>query len=224
MKEPFPLVNWRETNIPLLNFTTTSLRSRCEKTKNFSGNYAPFIHPILHYTNPNIKGCRQFSNLIYKATFDKKNWVNFDNLTNTHNLDPDLPQTQISKLAKTSKLIEGKDLQYLVLRNTCLTNSKLHSMKILPSPDCTLCLHPSQNSTHRFFHCKFVQTVWEFLCEITKDTSIAHTFTFACAIVNVTNRHKNHPLILLTNFMRLLIDKARINNIKIHPNTFSTKF
>ena len=96
-------------------------------------------------------------------------------------------------------------------------------MKILPTPECTLCLHPSQNSTHRFYDCKFIQPVWEFLSEILKDTSIAHTFTLKCAIVNVTNRPINHPLILLTNYTRLLIDKAHIGGIKIHPNTFLYK-
>ena len=150
-------------------------------------------------------------------------WVNFDKLVSTHNLDPDHLKIQIVKLANTSKLIEGKDLQYLVLRNSCLTNSKLYNMKILPTPECTLCLHPKQDSAHRFYSCQFIKPVWDFLSDISKDTTIAHNFTFSCAINNVMNEPKNHPLTLLTNYTRLIINRDHINNFKIHPNTFLHK-
>ena len=54
---------------------------------------------------------------------------------------------QISKLARTSKIPEAKDLQYKILRNTCITNNKLFKWKIIDSPMCSLCKYPSQNST-----------------------------------------------------------------------------
>ena len=175
-------------------------------------------------TRPSLISAHQMiGNYFSKVSFDRKNWSNFENFSQSYNLDPPTLQTQIIKLAKTSKIIEGKDLQYLVLRNTCLTNAKLHSMQILSSPECTLCSYPSQNSKHRFFNCKFIQPVWEFLSNILQDTSIAHTFTLKCAIINVMNKPANHPLILLTNYTRLLIDRAHIGNTKIDPNTFLYK-
>ena len=96
-------------------------------------------------------------------------------------------------------------------------------MGILQSPMCTLCPHPEQDSAHRFFHCKRIKPVWEFLSEITKNTSVPHEFSFKCAIINIQETSKNHPLILLTNYTRLLIDKAHQNSTVIHPNTFLHK-
>ena len=150
-------------------------------------------------------------------------WKNFEKFSTTHNIEHESLQSQIIKLSNTSKLIEGKDLQYLLLRNTCLTNSKLHNMKILPTPECTLCLHPTQDSSHRFYFCPFIKPVWDFLSKITEGTSITHTFSYSCAIINVRGTSKNHPLVLLTNFTRLLINKAHINGTKIHPNTYLYK-
>ena len=96
-------------------------------------------------------------------------------------------------------------------------------MGILESPKCHLCPHPEQDSSHRFFHCGRVKPVWEFLSEITKNTSTPHDFSFKCAILNVEGYSKNHPLTLLTNYTRLLIDKAHQSGNNIHPNTFLYK-
>ena len=159
LRERFSQVNWKEVSIPLLSFDTAELRNKCRKAVNFCGNHAPFIHPILHHTNPNTQGCRQFSDLIQTRKFDWNQWKNFENLAVTHNIDHDSLQAQIIKLANTSKLIEGKDLQYLMLRNTCITNSKLYKMNIVTSPECTLCLHPTQDSAHRYFSCPFILPV-----------------------------------------------------------------
>ena len=150
-------------------------------------------------------------------------WSNFEKLSATHQIPPSNLERQIIKLAKTTKLVEAKDLQYLLLRNTCITNAKLHKMGILQSPGCTLCTHPSQNSTHRFYHCPHIKPVWDCLSDITKDTPIQHQFSFSCSIINVQDVPKNHPLILLTNYTRLIIDRAHINSLKIHPNTFLHK-
>ena len=147
----------------------------------------------------------------------------FKNVCSLRDPPPLKLQKQIIKLAKTSKLVETRDLQYLVLRNTCLTNKKINKMEIVQSPMCTLCPHPEQDSAHRFFHCKKVKPVWEFLSKITKNTTISHNFSFKCAIINIEGCPKNHPLILLTNYTRLLIDKAHINGNTIHPNTFLYK-
>ena len=130
---------------------------------------------------------------------------------------------QIIKLAKTSKIPEAKDLQYRVLRNTCITNNKLFKWNITESPMCSLCKHPTQNSNHQFYSCPRIKPVWEFLSEITKNTSIEHAYTETCSILNIFNVPKNHPLILLTNYTRKLIDSAHCNDIQIHPNTMLYK-
>ena len=96
-------------------------------------------------------------------------------------------------------------------------------MGVLQSPMCLLCPHPEQDSAHRFFQCEQIKPVWEFLSKITENTSITHNFSFKCAIINIEGCSKNHPLTLLTNYTRLLIDKAHINGNTFHPNTFLYK-
>ena len=223
LKERLPLANWDKISIPLISFLTASLREKCKKIATYTGNHRPLIHPLLQLTSPNIKGCKQLSKLISNDSFDDTAWSNFSKFSSTHNIPPPRLQTQITKLARTSRLIEAKDLQYLVLRNTCLTNQKLHKMHILDSPECQLCLHPQQDSTHRFFHCTHIQPVWNLLTEILKNTTSPHQFSLKCAILNVEGPPKNHPLILLTNYTRLLIEKAHLTYTKVHPNTFLYK-
>merc|ERR1711954_520908 len=89
--------------------------------------------------------------------------------------------------------------------NTCITNNKLHSMKILDSPKCTLCNHPSQNSTHRFYHCPQALLIWQLLTSITSYSLYPHDFTITTAILSIPHLPKNHPLIVLTNLTRQII-------------------
>merc|ERR1711954_615225 len=97
----------------------------------------------------------------------------FDN-----NIPGETLEKQIIKLSITSRAIEAKHLQYKVLRNTCITNNKLHAMKILDSPKCTLCNHESQDSTHRFYYCPQAQKTWQLLTNITSLTPYPHYFSF----------------------------------------------
>ena len=91
------------------------------------------------------------------------------------------------------------------------------------SPMCGLCKNPSQNSTHRFFSCPRILPVWDHLTEITRNTSIEHAFSETCAILNVFNVPKDHPLITLTNYTRKLIESAQCSEVQIHPNTMLYK-
>ena len=88
---------------------------------------------------------------------------------------------------------------------------------------CGLCKHPSQNSTHRFYNCSRVQSVWDYLSQITRNTSIEHAFSETCSILNVFNVLKNHPLILLTNYTRKMMESAHCSEVQIHPNTMLYK-
>ena len=223
LRERLPRADWKKISAPLISFTTAKIREKCKKIANFTGNLGPLVHPILQLTSPNIKGCKEFSKLISTENFEDGAWSNFAKFSSTHQIPPERLEKQIVKLAKTNKLIEARDLQFLVLRNTCLTNQKLHKMHILDSPKCQLCPHPQQDSAHRFFHCNRIKPVWELLSEIMENTSTPHIFTYKCAILNIEGVPKNHPLILLTNYTRLLIDKAHLSGNNIHPNTFLYK-
>ena len=92
-------------------------------------------------------------------------------------------------------------------------------MKITNSPKCTLCNHQSQDSTHRFFQCPQALLTWQLLTEITSYSLYPHKFSLTTAILNIPYLPKNHPLIILTNLTRQIIDKAHINSTNIHPNT-----
>ena len=61
------------------------------------------------------------------------------------------------------------------------------------------------------------------MTEIMRNTTTPHEFSFKCAILNIEGLPKNHPLILLTNYTRLLIEKAHLSGTNIHPNTFLYK-
>ena len=92
-------------------------------------------------------------------------------------------------------------------------------MKITDSPKCTLCNHPSQDSTHRFFQCPQALLTWQLLTEITSYSLYPYEFSLTTAILNIPYLPKNHPLIVLTNLTRQIIDKAHTNSTNIHPNT-----
>merc|ERR1711873_379776 len=146
-------------------------------------------------------------------SFESKHWAKFNQFQVDHEIAPEILEKQIIKLSNTSRAIEAKDLQYKVLRNTCITNNKLHRMKILDTPKCTLCNHETQDSTHRFYYCPQAQKTWQLLTNITSLTPHPHYFSFTTAILNVMHLPRNHPLIILTNITRHFIDKAHSNSI-----------
>ena len=218
-----PEINWNVVSLNLLSIATRSIRNKCKRITSFNGNFLPNSDPILLATLPSRKGCKHLANAMFPNTFNPKHWGTLEKFTADHNLPPNAVAKQIMKLARTSKIPEAKDLQYMILRNTCITNNKLFKWKIKDSPMCSLCKHPTQNSTHRFYSCPRIKPIWEFLSEITKNTSIEHAYTETCSILNVLNVPKNHPLILLTNYTRKLIDSAHCNDSQIHTNTMLYK-
>merc|ERR1711954_9657 len=83
----------------------------------------------------------------------------------------------------------------------------------------TLCNHPSQDSTHCFFHCPQALLTWQLLTKITSYSLYPHDFSITTAILNIPHLPKNHLLIILTNLTRQMIDRAHTNSTNIHPNT-----
>ena len=143
-----PLATWTHISPNLIQFGTSDLRLKIQKSPQFYGNLAPFFPPEMQITNPNTKGCAHFFNALSNSSFDPSCWSKFYQFSTDYDIPPAILERHITKLANTSRAIEAKDLQYKVLRNTCITNNKLHNMKILDSPKCTLCNHPSQDSAH----------------------------------------------------------------------------
>ena len=152
LKERLPEASWKDISMSLLNFITRETRTKCKKACTFSGNYKPLANPIFLITNPNRKGCKEIASLMDPREFNPKHWSNFEKFSQEYNLSPEDLKNQIIKSPKTSKLIEAKDLQYKILRKTCITNEKLFHMTHLSSLHCSICKFPSQNSTHRFFY------------------------------------------------------------------------
>jgi len=217
-----PLTDWTTISPLTILMATSGLRSKLNKSP-LLGNFGPFYPPELQITNPNMKGCKLFFNALSNHSFDAKHWAKFNQFATDHALSPETLEKQIIKLSNTSRAIEAKDLQYRVLRNTCITNNKLYQMKILDTPKCTLCNHPTQNSTHRFYHCPQALQTWQLLTHITSQTLHPHDFSITTAILNIMHLPKNHPLIILTNITRHIIDKAHSNSTTIHPNTILYK-
>merc|ERR1711954_91888 len=222
LRARLPLATWTNISPNLIQFCTSDLRLKIQKSSQFHGNFGPFFPPEMQITNTNTKGCSHFFNALSNPSFDPSCWTKFKQFSTDHNIPPAILEKQIIKLSNTSRAIEAKDLQCKVLRNTCINNN-LHQMKILDMPKCTLCNHPTQNSTHRFYHCPQELQTWQLLTHITSQTLHPHDFSITTAILYIMHLPKNHPLIVLTNITRHIIDKAHTNSIKIHPNTFLYK-
>merc|ERR1712082_572661 len=157
-----PLTDWDAIKPLTILMATSNLRHKINKSS-LTGNFEPFYPPELQITNPNLKGCKLFFNALSNHSFESKHWTKFNQFQSDHEIAPEILEKQIIKLSNTSRAIEAKDLQYRVLRNTCITNNKLYRMKILDTPNCTLCNHQTQDSTHRFYYCPQAQKTWQLL-------------------------------------------------------------
>ena len=131
--------------------------------------------------------------------------------------------SQIKSLAQTSLLPECQDLQYSILRNTCINNEKLYHWKKVPTPACLLCNHQTQNSEHRFYDCPEICPVWDLTSKLLQSTGIFIFIDKQTALLNSLEQPKDSLLTTLINYTRKLIDNAHYCNIKMHPNTFLHK-
>ena len=148
----------------MLSIATRNLRTKCNRLSTFNGNFLPASDPILLATLPNKKGCKDIANTLFPESLNPKHWGTLDKFSCEYQIPH---EKQIKKLARTSKIPKAKDLQYKILRNTCITNNTLFKWNVKDSPTCGLCRNPTQNSTHRFYSCPRILPVWDFLSEIT---------------------------------------------------------
>ena len=160
LKQRLPEINWNNVSLNLLNIATRNLRTKCIRLSTYNGNFLPAADPILLATLPYKKGCKDLANTLFPKTFNPKHWGTLEKFCNDHQIPQNQIEKQIKKLARTSKIPEAKDLQYKILRNTCITNNKLFKWNVKDSPMCGLCRNPSQNSTHRFDSCPRILQYW----------------------------------------------------------------
>ena len=101
-----------------MSIATRIIRNKCRRLASFNGNFLPNADPILLTTLPSKKGCKDLANAMFPKSFNSKHWGTLEKFTEEHNLPQNMVAKQISKLARTSKIPEAKDLQYKILRNT----------------------------------------------------------------------------------------------------------
>merc|ERR1711954_510364 len=123
LEHRIPLTDWEEIKPLTIFMATSNLRHKINKSS-LTGNFEPFYPPELRITNPNLKGCKLFFNALSDHSFESKHWAKFNQFQADHEIAPEILEKQIIKLSNTPRAIEAKDLQYRVLRNTCITNNK----------------------------------------------------------------------------------------------------
>ena len=57
-------------------------------------------------------------------------------------------------------LMKAKDLQYLLIRNQFLNNSRLHLMGLIESPNCKVCKEIKETNIHHFYECSVAKNAW----------------------------------------------------------------
>ena len=193
------------------------------KENKFTGNYFYIVTFERQIANPMKKGCKNLFNAINTSQFNHKDWKTINKFKNSYCLEEEEIIKQIKSLAQTSLLPECRDLQYSILRNTCITNEKLFHWKKVPTPACLLCNQNSQNSEHRFYDCPEIRPVWDLTSNLLQSTGIFIFIDKQTALLNSFDEHKNSFPTTIINYTRMLIDKAHFCNNKIHPNTFLHK-
>ena len=84
-------------------------------------------------------------------------------------------------------------------------------------------MHHQQQAVQHVFLCLQAVLTWQNLTKTTSDSPCPHQFILTTAFINVLDILNNHPLIILTNLTRKIIDKAHTNGKNMHPNTVLLK-
>ena len=132
LKQRLPEINWSNVSINLLNIATRNLRTKCKRLATYNGNFLPAADPILLTTLPYKKGCKDLTNTLFPKTFNPRHWGTLEKFSTDHQVPQTQIEKQIKKLARTSRIPEAKDLQYQILRNTCITKATQMESKGLP--------------------------------------------------------------------------------------------
>ena len=111
LKQRIPEINWNAVSLNMLNIATRNIRTRCRRLATFNGNYLPAADPILLSSK---KGCKELADTHFPKSFNSKHWGTLRKFNENYNIPEELIGKQISKLARTSKIPEAKDLQYRI--------------------------------------------------------------------------------------------------------------
>ena len=152
LESRFPRAIWTPASTHNISYHTLKIRSHLKNKNSFTGNFFPSIPIETQLISPLQKGCKRFYTALKNPEFLQKDWQIFKKHSTKFNLTPTELTSIATHHAKTTLMPECRDLQFLTLRNTCITNEKLFKSKLTTSPGCNLCPNPTQNAEHRFYN------------------------------------------------------------------------
>merc|ERR1712101_106959 len=187
-------------------------RRRIDRSGSIHGCTASFpCISFQHYfliTNP--KGCKAFREKMNKQYFDTSIWNSFSkHQANFGELNREEMEQIAANSAQGNTLMHAKDLQYLVLRNQFLNNSRLYTMKLINSPNCKICVNTKDTNIHHFYECAMAKPIWIKVSDILNEIGIYIYIDAAASILNCQVPSNDIRRIII-NFVRLEIRNAKL--------------
>ena len=115
----------------------------------------------------------------------------------------------VANSAQGNVLMHAKDLQYLVLRNQFLNNSRLYLMNLTESPNCKVCVDTKDTNIHHFYECAMAKPIWDNISDILNEIGIYIYIDAAATILNLQVPPNDIRRIII-NFVRLEIRNAKL--------------
>ena len=170
----------------------------------------PAISFQQHFLLTNPKGCKAFRERMNKQYFDPTLWnAFFKHESNFGELTRNEKEEIAANSAQGNVLMHAKDLQYLVLRNQFLNNSRLHIMKLIDSPNCKICVDTKDTNIHHFYECVMAKPIWDKVSDILNEIGIYIYIDAAASILNLQVPANDIRRIVI-NFVRLEIRNAKL--------------
>ena len=170
----------------------------------------PYISFQHYFMVLNPKGCKAFRDRMNKQHFDSSIWNTFSK----HQANfGELTRKEMEGIAANSALgntlMHAKDLQYLVLRNQFLNNSRLCTMNLVNSPNCKICVDTMDTNIHHFYECAMAKPIWVKVSDILNEIGIYIYIDTAMAILNCQVPADDIRRIII-NFVRLEIRNTKL--------------
>ena len=163
-----------------------------------------------HFLLTNPKGCKAFRERMNKQHFDPTLWNAFSkHESNFGELTRKEKEDITANSAQGNVLMHAKDLQYLVLRNQFLNNSRLYIMNLIDSPNCKICVDSKDTNIHHFYECVMAKPIWDKVSDIMNEIGIYIYIDAATAILNLQVPANDIRRIVI-NFVRLEIRNAKL--------------
>merc|ERR1712126_367229 len=150
----------------------------------------PAISFQQHFLVANPKGCKAFRERMNKQYFDPTLWNAFSkHESNFGELTRNEKEEIAANSAQGNVLMHAKDLQYLVLRNQFLNNSRLHIMKLIDSPNCKICVDTKDTNIHHFYECVMAKPIWDKVSDILNEIGIYFNRMYHHKKINNFSKH-----------------------------------